>query len=103
MRVNHINSYGTDTSLERLTAQPNTPLLFLNIDAALGGRALIWEHTEDAPGKPCPNPRVVIPRHVFPDVVDGAVTVDVRSMGVRTPPCTKDKPSYGIIGGCVVR
>jgi hypothetical protein len=98
VRVNHINSYGTDTSLERLTAQPNTPLLFLNIDAAPGGRALIWEHTEDAPGKPCPNPRVVIPRHVFPEVVDGAVTVDVRSLGVRTPPCTKEKPSYGIIG-----
>jgi hypothetical protein len=26
------------------------------------------------------------------------VTVDVRSFGVRTPPCTKAKPSYGIVG-----
>ncbi|MEW5719960.1 MAG: DUF4914 family protein, partial [Chloroflexota bacterium] len=44
VRVNHINSYGTDTSFERLTAQPSTPLLFLNIDAVPNGRALIWEH-----------------------------------------------------------
>ena len=52
----------------------------------------------DAPGKPCPNPRVVIPRHVFPDVVDEPVSVDIRSFGVRTPPCTREKPTYGIIG-----
>jgi hypothetical protein len=26
------------------------------------------------------------------------VDVDIRSMGVRTPPCTADLPSYGIIG-----
>jgi len=98
VRVNHINNYGTDTYLERITAQPNQPLLFLNIDAVPGGRALIWEHTADAPGKPCPNPRVVIPRQVFPDIVDGAVAVDVRSFGVRTPPCTRENPTYGIIG-----
>jgi hypothetical protein len=98
VRVNHINSYGMDTFLERLTAQPNTPLLFLNMDVVPGGRAMIWEHTLDAPGKPCPNPRVIIPRHVFPNVVDNAVSVDIRSLGVRTPPCTKAKPSYGIIG-----
>jgi hypothetical protein len=39
-----------------------------------------------------------VPRHIVPDVVNGPVTVDLRSFGVRTPPCTKDKPSYGIIG-----
>jgi hypothetical protein len=98
VRVNHINYYGVDMNLERLTAQPNEPLLFLNIDAVPGGRALIWEHTMDAPGKPCPNPRVIIPRKLFPTVVDTPVNVDVRSFGVRTPPCTRDNPSYGIIG-----
>ncbi len=98
VRVNHINTYGTDPHLERLTAQPSRPLLFLNIDAVPGARALIWEHTEDAPGKPCPNPRVIIPREVFPDVVNGPVTVDIRSFGIRTPPCHKASPSYGIIG-----
>lgn len=98
VRVNHINYYGAHMPLERLTAQPEVPLLFLNIDTVPGGRALIWEHTQDTPGKPCPNPRVIIPRHIVPGVVNGAVSVDVRSFGVRTPPCTREKPTYGIIG-----
>ena len=98
VRVNHINYYGADMHLERLTAQPNTPLLFLNVDVVPGGRALIWEHTQDAPDRPCPNPRVIIPRHVFSDVVDGPVSVDVRSFGVRMPPCTQAHPTYGIVG-----
>lgn len=98
VRVNHINNYGTDPNLEQITAQPTKPLLFLNIDAVPNSRALIWEHILDEPGKPCPNPRVVIPRNVIPNVLDGAVTVDVRSFGVRTPPCTREKPTFGIIG-----
>lgn len=98
VRVNHINNYGTDPNLEQITAQPTKPLLFLNIDAVPNSRALIWEHIQDEPGKPCPNPRVVIPRNVIPNVLDGAVTVDVRSFGVRTPPCTREKPTFGIIG-----
>ncbi|MBZ4656425.1 MAG: hypothetical protein JG759_973, partial [Thermoanaerobacter sp.] len=59
---------------------------------------LIWEHIMDAPGKPCPNPRVVMPKRFMPNVVDEPVEVDVRSFGVRTPPSSKEKPSYGIIG-----
>jgi len=98
VRVNHIDHYGTDVHLERMTAQSKEPMLFLNIDAVPRGRALIWEHTEDAPGKPCPNPRVVIPRAAVPDVVNEPVRVDIRSFGVRTPPCTRENPTYGIIG-----
>lgn len=98
VRVNHLEHYGTDVHLEKLCAEPPEPLLFLNIDAVPRSRAMVWEHIEDAPGKRCPNPRVIIPRKVFPGVVGGAVTVDIRSFGVRTPPCTKDKPSYGILG-----
>ncbi|MCU0311256.1 MAG: DUF4914 family protein [Acidimicrobiales bacterium] len=98
VRVNHITHYGTDPNLERLTADPPEPLLFLNIDAAPDSRALIWEHTMDAPGVPTPNPRVVIPRHIVPGVVDGTVKVDIRSFGIRTPPCTAETPSYGVIG-----
>lgn len=98
VRVNHIDAYGVDPHLERLTAMPPSPLLFLNIDAVPGGRALIWEHIEDQPGQPCPNPRVILPRRIVPGIVDGPVTVDIRSFGVRTPPCTADKPSYGILG-----
>jgi len=70
----------------------------MNIDAEPGSRALIWEHIQDEPGKPCPNPRVIIPRHVIPNVVDGAVSVDIRSFGVRMPPCTMEHPTYGIVG-----
>jgi hypothetical protein len=98
IRVNHITHYGTDIYLERLTAQPEKPLLFLNIDAVPHGRALIWEHIQDSPGVPCPNPRVIVPRSIVPDIVNEAVTVDIRSFGVRTPPCTRERPSYGILG-----
>lgn len=98
IRVNHITHYGTDPHLERLTAQPSSPLLFLNIDAQPGSRALIFDHIDDEPGVPCPNPRVIVPRREVPNVVDGHVRIDIRSFGVRTPPCTREKPSYGIIG-----
>ena len=98
IRTNHISRYGVDPHLEAITVQPGNSLVFLNIDAAPGSTALIWEHTEDAPGRPCPNPRVVLPRRIVPQVIDGPVRVDVRSFGVRTPPCTKDSPSYGILG-----
>ena len=98
VRINHIEHYGVDPHLEELTIHPAEPLLFLNIKAQPGSTALIWEHIEDAPGKPCPNPRVIVPRHIVPGIVPGPVTVDVRSFGVRTPPCTKAKLSYGIVG-----
>lgn len=98
VRVNHIDQYGIDPNLERLCIHPPEPLLFLSLQAAPGATCLIWEHIEDAPGQPCPNPRVILPRHIVPDVVDEAVDVDIRSFGVRTPPCTKKNPSYGIIG-----
>ncbi|MEA1052871.1 DUF4914 family protein [Lamprobacter modestohalophilus] len=98
VRCNHIDRYGTDPHIEALTVHPPEPLLFLNIEGRPGATTLIWEHIEDAPGEPCPNPRVVIPRKIIPDVVHGAVDVDVRSMGVRTPPCSAARPTYGIVG-----
>jgi hypothetical protein len=98
VRVNQITRYGTDPHLERVTIEPDEPLLFLNIDAVPGSTALIWEHIEDEPGVRCPNPRVVLPRSTVPNVVSGAVSVDIRSFGVRTPPCTAMQPTYGIVG-----
>lgn len=98
IRINHITRYGTDPHLERITIEPPGPLLFLNIDARPGATSLIWQHTEDAPGKPCPNPRVVVPRRYFDNVVTEPVTVDIRSFGVRCPPCTAAQPTYGIFG-----
>jgi hypothetical protein len=52
----------------------------------------------DEPGKPCPNPRVIMPRRFVPNVISDPIEVDVRSFGVRTPPCTKENPNYGILG-----
>jgi hypothetical protein len=96
--VDHITQYGTDPHLERLTISPKEPLIFLNHHNIPGGLALIWEHIEDAPGKPCPNPRVIIPRRLMPDTLEGSVEINVRSFGVRCPPCTMQKPTYGIMG-----
>ncbi len=98
VRVNHITRYGIDPILEGITISPKHPQLFLNIDAAPNSTGLIWEHIQDEPGVPCPNPRVVVPRLAFPGTDDRPVEVDVRSFGVRTPPCTREHPTYGIIG-----
>jgi len=98
LRVNHIDHYGTDRTLEQLTLTPGKPMLFLNIDAVPNSTALLWEHIEDAPGVPCPNPRVIVPRESVPNIVSQPVTVDVRSFGVRCPPCTRENPTYGIMG-----
>ena len=98
IRVDSINDYGDDPFLEKLTIKPKEPLLFLNIKSNPDCTALIWDHTEDSPGKKCPNPRVIVPRNIVPNIVNQTVTVDIRSFGVRTPPCTKENPTYGIVG-----
>ena len=98
LRFNHITQYGTSPQHEKLCIHPKEPLIFLNMDAAPNSTILIWDHIQDAPGKPCSNPRVIMPRDFVPDVISEPVEVDVRSFGVRTPVCTSDNPTYGIIG-----
>ncbi|PID91762.1 MAG: DUF4914 domain-containing protein [Bacteroidetes bacterium] len=98
VRVDSVHRYGDDPSLERVTIDARDPLLFLNIDTTPGSTALIWNHIEDEPGRPCPNPRVVLPRNTVENVVDGPVSVDIRSFGLRTPPCSSEDPNYGILG-----
>ncbi len=98
IRVDGITDYGNEPFLEKLTIRPKEPLLFLNIKSKPECTALIWDHTEDSPGKVCPNPRVIVPRNIVPNIVNSSVTIDVRSFGVRTPPCSKEDPTYGIIG-----
>lgn len=98
IRVDGITDYGDEPFLEKLTIKPKQPLLFLNIKSNPDCTALIWDHTEDSPGKSCPNPRVIVPRSIVPNVVNSEVTVDIRSFGVRTPPCSKENPTYGILG-----
>ncbi|MDD2484246.1 MAG: DUF4914 family protein [Eubacteriales bacterium] len=98
LRLDHIKAYGTTPQFERIFTQPSEPLVFLNIDAVPNSTCLVWEHTKDSDGTPCPNPRVILPRYLVPNVINTPVEVDVRSFGVRTPPCTKEDPSYGILG-----
>jgi len=98
VRVDHIKQYGTDPTLERLCIKPPRPLIFLNHYIVPGGNALSWEHIEDAPGKPCTNPRVIIPRDMIDGVSTGPVAVSIRSFGVRCPPTHRDDRQYGILG-----
>jgi len=98
LRFNHITHYGTDPYWESICCHPKEPLLMLNMDGKPDATCLIWEHIEDAPGRPCPNPRVIMPRRLVPNVVDTPVSVDIRSFGIRTPVCTRERPSYGILG-----
>jgi len=98
LRLDHIKEYGTEPFHEKIFTQPSEPLVFLNIQGVPKATCLVWEHTIDSDGKPCPNPRVILPRRMVPGVVDKPVEVDVRSFGIRTPPCTAERPSYGILG-----
>lgn len=98
LRVNHIDKYGLQPSLEGITIHPPEPLIFLNMEAHPGATCLLWEHIQDEPGKSCPNPRIIMPRRFMEETVDEAVEVDVRSFGIRTPPSTREKPNYGVIG-----
>ncbi len=98
LRVDNIKKYGVSPHFESIYVQPPTPLVFLNLQGVANATCLPWEHTIDSDGRPCPNPRVILPREFVPNIVSDLVEVDVRSFGVRTPPCTKEKPSYGIMG-----
>jgi hypothetical protein len=98
VRVDHIHAYGTAPNLERLCIDPPEPLLFLNHYIVPGGTCLTWEHVEDAPGKLCPNPRVILPRRMIEDIAGGPKPVDVRSFGVRCPATHRESQLYGILG-----
>ncbi|SHF14956.1 DUF4914 family protein [Alkalibacter saccharofermentans] len=98
LRLDHITEYGTSPEHEKIFVHPSEPLIFLNIDGVPKSTCLVWEHIKDSDGKPCPNPRAILPRRLVPGIVEDLVEVDVRSFGVRTPPCTRETPTYGIMG-----
>lgn len=98
LRFNHITEYGTSPQHEKLCTHPPEPLIFLNMDAAPNSTVLIWEHIMDEPGKPCPNPRVIMPRNFVPGVIEEPAKIDIRSFGFRAPACTAEQPTYGIVG-----
>lgn len=100
LRVDGDNYYGNIPLYERISIHPSEPLEFFNIDGTPGATCLIWEHTIESSGKPCSNPRVIIPRKMIDGIIPGdePLDVDIRSFGVRMPPSTRENPNYGIMG-----
>ena len=98
VRVDGITEYGSDPLYEKIAIHAKENLMFFNLDGVPRATCLLWEHTLDSEGSPCPNPRAIIPRRMIDRIVDKPVEVDVRSFGVRMPPSTLEKPGYGILG-----
>ena len=100
LRMDGDNYYGNSPMYERISIHPPEPLEFFNMDGSPGATCLIWEHVLESTGKPCTNPRVIIPRDMIENIVPGnqPVEVDVRSFGVRMPPSTVMEPNYGVMG-----
>ena len=98
LRMDNMTEYGTDRQYERICIHPSEPLVFFNMEGVPRATCLIWEHTPDSDGKPCSNPRAIIPRYMIRNIVNEPVEIDVRSFGVRMPPSTRENPNYGIMG-----
>ena len=100
LRMDGDTEYGMNPEYEKISIHPPEPLEFFNMDGVPGATCLIWEHIPDSDGKPCTNPRVIIPRDMIEDIIPGnePQEVDVRSFGVRMPPSTGENPNYGVMG-----
>ena len=100
LRMDGDNYYGNSPTYERISIHPSEPLEFFNMDGTPGATCLIWEHVLESNGKPCTNPRVIIPREMIEGIVPGnePQEVNVRSFGVRMPPSTAMAPNYGVMG-----
>lgn len=99
LRMDSMNTYGNSPTYEKICIHPSRPLTFLNMDGVPGATCLIWEHVMDSTGKPCTNPRVIIPRDMIDNITPlEPQEVSVRSFGVRMPPSTSEAPNYGVMG-----
>ncbi len=100
LRMDGDNYYGNSPTYERISIHPSEPLEFFNMDGVPNATCLIWEHVIESNGKPCSNPRVIIPRGMIENIVPGnkPQEVNVRSFGVRMPPSTAANPNYGVMG-----
>lgn len=99
LRMDGERGYGSNPLYERISIHPPQPLEFFNMYCVPDATCLIWEHTPESDGRPCSNPRVIIPRELMGSLPGGTVqAVDVRSFGVRMPPSTAQSPSCGVMG-----
>lgn len=98
LRVDGDTAYGSIPQYESISIHPKEPLMFFNIDAVPRATCLIWEHFPESDGRPCTNPRVIIPRTALGCSEENApVHVDVRSFGLRMPPSSRNVPDYGVM------
>ena len=100
LRVDNDTRYGSIPMFERISIHPSEPVEFFNINGVPDATCLLWEHTIEKDGKPCSNPRVILPRDMIDNIIpsDHKKYVHVRSFGVRMPPSTSQNPNYGIMG-----
>jgi hypothetical protein len=98
VRTDGITEYGADPMYERITIHAKEPLVFYSLHGVPNATCLVWEHQLNSDGKPCSNPRVIVPRELIDNVVTEPVEVDVRSFGVRMPPSMRMAPNFGIMG-----
>ena len=98
LRMDGDNYYGNSPTYERISIHPSEPLEFFNMDGTPGATCLIWEHVLESTGKPCSNPRVIIPREMIESSVPGSEPMEgnVRAFGVGMPPCSaRARPGHG--------
>jgi len=100
LRMDGLTAYGNNPMYEQISIHPPRPLSFFNLEGVPGSTCLIWEHVMESTGKPCTNPRVIIPRNMITNIIPDTqpMEVDVRSFGVRMPPSTAKDPNYGVMG-----
>ncbi len=100
LRMDGDVSYGRNPEYERIAVNPSEPIEFFSMDGVPGSTCLPWEHYIESNGKPCANPRMILPRYMVKNIVpaDQPIEVNVRSFGVRMPPSTLANPNYGVMG-----
>ena len=59
-------------SMSASPSTPRSPSCSSTLQGVPRATCLLWEHTLDSDGKPCPNPRVIIPRRLIPHIADQA-------------------------------
>jgi len=100
LRMDGDTEYGNNPEYEKLSIHPKEPIEFFNLHGVPESTCLVWEHYIESNGKPCSNPRMIMPRDYLPTIIPGdkPVEVNVRSFGVRMPPSTAAEPNYGVMG-----
>jgi hypothetical protein len=94
LRTNHIRNT-VQTPISKACAFMPPTADFSHYEAVPDQPALLWEHIM-TPGS-LPNPRVII-HGACANIINHPTEIDIPSFASDTPPCTREHPTYGIIG-----